>query len=95
MSLEERSSKPDLYIIARIVKTLHEDGGTKRTKLASLCNVSYDRLQKYLDWMKDKGLISLHENGEVQLTPDGLETYDRLVEWILEYVRKLNFPRFE
>jgi len=44
--------------------------------------------------MSDKGFVELDSNGEVLLTKLGTETYDRLVNWILQYVGKVRFPKF-
>ena len=90
----EPISKPDLYVLARIIKVLKEQKRLNRTNLATYTGLSYDRLVKYLDWMSNKGFIKLDSNGEVLLTKLGVETYDRLVNWILHYVGKVRFPKF-
>jgi predicted transcriptional regulator len=87
-------SKPDLYVLARIIKVLKERKRLNRTTLATYTGLSYDRLVKYLDWMSGKGFVELNSNGEVLLTKLGKETYDRLVNWILKYVGKVRFPKF-
>jgi hypothetical protein len=40
--------------------------------------------RKYLDWMEQKGLITVGE--VVAITPKGLETYKSLVTWIKDTV---------
>jgi predicted transcriptional regulator len=90
----EPISKPDLYVLARIIKVLKEQKHLNRTTLATNTRLSYDRLVKYLDWMSNKGFVKLNSNGEVLLTKLGSETYDRLVNWILQYVGKVRFPKF-
>jgi predicted transcriptional regulator len=94
MSSKERDSKPDLYVAARILKTLKENNAMKRTALATACDLAYNRLVKYLDWMSEKGFIEIDEEGFVHLTSRGDEAYDRLVKWILEHIGRLKFPRF-
>ncbi|MBO3769416.1 MAG: winged helix-turn-helix domain-containing protein [Thermoproteota archaeon] len=94
MSSRERGSKPDLYVAARIIKTLKENNGMKRTALATACDLAYNRLVKYLDWMSEKGFVEIDGEGVVYLTPKGEEAYNRLVKWILEYIGRLKFPRF-
>ena len=94
MSSSQPSSKPDLYVIARIVYVLREQGPTKRTQLAVLTRLSYDSLVRYLEWMIHKGLFTIDANEEIHLTEEGQKVYDRLVSWILEYVGTLRFPRF-
>jgi predicted transcriptional regulator len=66
----------------------------KRTELACVTGVAYDRLQKYVEWMNQENLLKVDAEGNVSLTKHGLETYDNLVKWILRYVGKLKFPRF-
>ena len=88
------SSKPDLYVVARIVKALRDEGPTRRTQLALTTGLSYDSLVRYLGWMGERGFVVLDADDKVVLTSEGVEAYDRLVRWILEYVGKLKFPRF-
>jgi predicted transcriptional regulator len=94
VSSKQPNSKPDLYVVARIISVLKDRGGTKRTELACLTGVAYDRLSKYVDWMNQEGLLKVDAQGIVTLTEKGLETYNNLVKWILQYVGKLKFPRF-
>jgi predicted transcriptional regulator len=90
----EPISKPDLYVLARVIKTLKEQGRTNKTALATATGLSYDRLVKYLVWMSGKGLVQFDSNEEAHLTKLGIETYDELVKWILQYVGKVRFPKF-
>jgi predicted transcriptional regulator len=94
VSSKQPNSKPDLYVVARIISVLKERGSTKRTELACVTGVAYDRLQKYLEWMNQEDLLKISDEGNIVLTVHGLETYDKLVKWILRYVGKLKFPRF-
>ncbi|MEM2611984.1 MAG: winged helix-turn-helix domain-containing protein [Thermoproteota archaeon] len=73
MSSRERGSKPDLYVAARIIKTLKENNGMKRTALVTACDLAYNRLVKYLDWMSEKGFVEIDGEGVVYLTPKGEE----------------------
>lgn len=90
----EPISKPDLYVLARIIKVLKERKKLNRTNLATYTGLSYDRFVKYLEWMNTKGFVEINSDGEVILTKLGEETYDRLVNWILKYVGKVRFPKF-
>jgi predicted transcriptional regulator len=90
----EPISKPNLYVLARIIKVLKERRRLNRTTLATSTGLSYDRLVKYLEWMSSKGFVEFDSNGEVLLTKLGTETYDRLVNWILKYVGNVRFPKF-
>ena len=93
MNSEEPILKPDLYIIARVIKILKEQNKLNRTTLATSAGLSYDRLIKYLVWMSDKGLVKFDSNDDVVLTKLGADTYDELVKWILQYVGKVRFPK--
>ena len=95
MSSDQPASKPDLYVIARIIKTLMENGSTKRTSLATSTGLAYDRLSKYLDWMAERKLVSMDGDGGVHLTKEGADAYQDLVGWIMRFVGKLKFPRFD
>jgi len=89
----EPSSKPDLYVIARILKTLKERNRLNKTALATSTGLAYDKLVKYLAWMSERKFIEIDENGYVYLTKAGTEAYDELVQWIMKYVGQLKFPR--
>jgi len=93
MDSSQPSSKPDLYVVARIVNVLREEGPMKRTQLSMTTRLSYDALVRYLEWMKQSGFVLLDDDDVVHLTQEGLQVYDRLVKWILEYVGRLRFPR--
>ena len=80
--------------MARIVNVLNDQGAMKRTQLAVATRLSYDTLIKYLDWMNHKGFVRVDAEENVVLTEEGHRVYDRLVNWILEYVGQLRFPRF-
>lgn len=93
MTSGEPISKPDLYVLARVIKTLKEKNRPNKTALATSTGLSYDRLIKYLDWMSKKGFIEFDSNDDVVLTKLGAETYDQLVKWILEHVGKVRFQK--
>jgi len=89
----EPSSKPDLYVIARIIKALKEKNGMNRTTLATSTGLAYDKLVNYLVWMSERKFIEIDRDGYVNLTESGIEAYDDLVQWIMKYVGQLKFPR--
>lgn len=93
MNSEEQSSKPDLYVIARIIKALKEKNKMNKTALATSTGLAYDKLVKYLAWMSERGFVITDENGLVVLTKEGSKAYDDLVQWIMKYVGQLKFPR--
>jgi predicted transcriptional regulator len=89
----EQSSRPDLYVIARIVKALKEKSRMNKTALATSTGLAYDKLVRYLNWMSERGFIETDGNGFVVLTETGSKAYDELVQWIMKYVGQLKFPR--
>ena len=93
MKSGEQNSKPDLYVIARIIKALKEKNKMNKTALATSTGLAYDKLVKYLAWMSEKGFVYVDSDGSVVLTKAGSEAYDDLVQWIIKYVGQLKFPR--
>jgi predicted transcriptional regulator len=95
LNLGEPSSKPDLYVIARIIKALKEKNKMNKTALATATGLAYDKLVKYLAWMHERGFVTVNEDGFVCLTKEGSAAYDDLVHWIMKYVGQLKFPRLK
>lgn len=95
LSLGAQSSKPDLYVIARIIKALKEKNKMNKTALATSTGLAYDKLLKYLAWLSERGFVIVDENSLVSLTKEGSEAYDELVKWIMKYVGQLKFPRLK
>jgi predicted transcriptional regulator len=93
MTSEGTLTKPDLYVLARVIKTLKEKNRLNKTALATATGLSYDRLAKYLDYMRTKGFVAYDSNNDVVLTKAGAETYDQLVKWILEHIGKVRFQQ--
>ena len=92
MNSETPSSKPDLYVVARIIKALKKKNKVNKTALATSTELSYDKLVRYLDWLSKKDFVVVDENGLVSLTKAGAEAYDELVQWIMKHVGQLKFP---
>jgi len=80
-------------VLARIIKTLRDKGPASRTPLATACGLSYDRFVMYLDWIIQKGFVTLDEDGLVHLTPAGSKAFDELVTWILDHVGSLGLSK--
>jgi predicted transcriptional regulator len=80
--------KPDLYVVARFLDVIYSKGpAMKKTNIQMLLGLNYPRFIEYLDWMIAHGLIadSLDDDGKTEkilLTPKGIESYHRLVDWI-------------
>ncbi len=79
-------------MIARIIKTLMEEGPLNKTKLATYSGLAYDKFITYLEWMCSREFVA-EEEGLIVVLDEGIKTYQRLVEWILKYVGKLKFSR--
>jgi len=95
VSSKEPSLRPDLYVMARIIKELKDNGSMKRTALSTACGLSYDKFTRYADWMLGKKLIQINDEGDVSITKSGLDAYDSIVRWILEHVGRLRFPKVD
>jgi predicted transcriptional regulator len=93
MSSEPQRFKPDLYVIARIIKVLKEKENLNKTALATYSGLSYDKFMKYLTWLLEKRFVRIENDGSVILTKEGAETYDELVQWIMKNIGQLKFPR--
>ena len=72
-------------MVARFLERLWRDERShRRTDLQLAVRLNYNVYRKYLDWMQEKGLITVGET--VAITPKGLETYRSLVTWIKDTV---------
>ena len=72
-------------MVARFLERLWRDERQHRkTDLQLAVRLNYNVYRKYLDWMQEKGLITVGET--VAITPKGLETYRSLVTWIKDTV---------
>jgi predicted transcriptional regulator len=80
-------------VLARVIKTLKEKNRLNKTALATSTGLSYDRLIRYLDWMAEKGFVEFDSNDDVVLTKSGAETYNQLVQWILQHIGKVRFQK--
>jgi predicted transcriptional regulator len=82
--------RPDLYVVSRILERLwREPSPMLKTRLQVAVGTNYDVLSRYLEWMCERGLTSMVEEGghqKVLLTAEGRETYRRIVVWINETV---------
>ncbi len=63
-----------------------------KTRLSVTIGMAYDRLVVYLDWMKSKDLV-VEEDSQVKLTEKGINSYNKLVDWVIENVGKLDFHK--
>ena len=90
---QHQPQRLDLYVVARVLIVLKEKGTLNRTNLATFTGLAYDKLVRYLSWMKDKELVSLSDEGGISLTEKGAQSYDELVDWIMRYIGKVRFPK--
>jgi len=90
---EKSAQRLDLYVIARIIIVLKENGSINKTNLATTAGLAYDKLGKYVSWMLEKKLINFDENGVITLTEEGAKSYEELVDWIMRYIGRVRFPK--
>lgn len=81
--------KPDLYVVARFLDIMYRNGsGMKKTNIQMLLGVNYPRFIEYLDWLLKHDLveekIDEDKTERIVLTPKGIDSYHRLVDWIKE-----------
>jgi predicted transcriptional regulator len=81
--------KPDLYVVARFLDIMYRNGpAMKKTNIQMLLGVNYPRFIEYLNWLMKHDLVSEtidEEKAErIILTPKGIDSYHRLVDWIKE-----------
>lgn len=73
--------KIDWHIVKRLVVFLYYNNNMKRTTLATMCNMGYDKCVLYLDWMKNMDLIRREENQDgyelISLNEKGIEIYEK------------------
>ncbi len=80
--------RPDIYVLSRLLERLWREGEPMlKTRLQVACNVNYDVMTRYLDWMSSKGFVS-YESREghelVCLTPAGKEAYMKILQVVGE-----------
>ena len=81
--------KPDLYVVARFLDILYEQGTPmKRTNIQMRLGVNYPRFTEYLEWLQSKGFVARSAGSDVgevySLTGKGNDAYHRIVDWIRE-----------
>ncbi len=76
--MKRSSSKPDLYIVYRLLKILKEHGPMSKTSLALHAKLNYQRAVAYLKHLGDAGLVEIEK--DVVLTRKGYETLEKLEE---------------
>jgi predicted transcriptional regulator len=81
--------KPDLYVVARFLDIMYRNGpAMRKTNIQMLLGINYPRFMEYLNWLAKHGLVSETIDEEkterIILTPKGIDSYHRLVDWIKE-----------
>jgi len=86
-------TRPDLYVVARFLDIMYKNGSPmKRTNIQLRLGLNYPKFTEYLEWLIDRQLLARTVDEEencvkIGLTPKGLESYHRLVDWIRETVQ--------
>ena len=76
-------------MVARFLDIMYRNGsGMKKTNIQMLLGVNYPRFIEYLDWLLKHDLveekIDEDKTERIVLTPKGIDSYHRLVDWIKE-----------
>ncbi len=79
--------RPDIYVITRFLESLwmKGKGQMRRTELQMSVQVNYNIFVKYLNFLTEKGLVSVvEEDGErvVRITEKGVSAYNLVVELV-------------
>lgn len=67
--------KVDWNVAKRIIVKLHDNGQVAKTELATKCNISYDKLIMYLDWLEFMDMIDRNAEQENRLENIKLSEY--------------------
>lgn len=89
--------RQDMNIVTRLLEMLWREGSPMaRTRLQVASDLNYDVFTKYLDWMLSRELVSMTPGDDdlemIPLTEKGVESYTKLVRWINEIIRGVEFP---
>ena len=83
--------RPDLYVLARFLDILYQNGRMKKTNLQNRVGLNYPRFIEYLEWMISHGFVDhqTEEDGSdlYSLSPQGIDAHGRLVAWIRETMK--------
>ncbi len=82
----------DLIVVARILDALYTEKKMKKTRLQLASRLNYPSFMKYLNWLIEKELVKITVDGKVeyiQLSEKGIESYEKLVKWVKEYMGKI------
>ena len=76
-------------MVARFLDIMYRNGsGMKKTNIQMLLGVNYPRFMEYLDWLLKHDLVAEKvdedKSERITLTPKGIDSYHRLVDWIKE-----------
>lgn len=66
----------DVEIVKRMILVLHEGGRQRKTKMALMAHLSYDKCVRYLEWLELMGMVCReNERGfeHIVLTDAGVE----------------------
>jgi len=83
--------RPDLYVLARFLDLLYVNGGpVTKTNLQMRGVLNYPRFMEYFEWLTSHGFLQKKEEEGAELyslSPQGLDSYHRLVAWIRETMK--------
>lgn len=86
-------SKLDINIITRIMLTLYENGGTKKTAIARKTNMAYDNCKSYIDMLELIELVKKETDKYnfdiICLTPTGIRFCKKQLNKISEIKQKI------
>ena len=80
--------RPDLYVVARFLEALWIKGGgeMRRPELQMAVKLNYNLFVKYLDFLKERNLVTETEPKMVKITSKGVDAYTTLVYFVKEVI---------
>ena len=80
---------PILYVVARFLNIMYNNGRHEKDDIQMLLGLNYPRFIEYLEWLSEHELVAekLEEEEKTEriiLTPRGMDSYHKLVDWIKE-----------
>jgi predicted transcriptional regulator len=87
----ETMKRPDLYVVARFLERLRTPNKEwKKPELQIAVGLNYNVYTKYLNWLKQKGLIILQDVDDghqaIKITQKGVDAYNTMASWIRDVV---------
>lgn len=78
VSKSQTLKRIDVEIVKRMIFVLHDEGKQRKTRMALMAHMSYDKCMRYLEWLELMGIVCWeNERGfeHIVLTDAGIKLY--------------------